>query len=80
MKIRTLTIGLLLGAVAPAQDTLLALTWSGSAMHINATRNTGATADDVKEVFLMVAVYAGVPAANTAVRVAKDVYAIEGEL
>ena len=50
------------------------------AMHIRATRNTGATREDIKEVFLMVAVYAGVPAANTAVRIAKDVYAIEGDL
>jgi 3-oxoadipate enol-lactonase/4-carboxymuconolactone decarboxylase len=50
------------------------------AMHIRATRNTGATSEDVKEVLLMVAVYAGVPAANTAIRIAKEVYAIEGEL
>ncbi len=50
------------------------------AMHIRATRNTGATREDVKEVLLMVAVYAGVPAANTAIRIAKDVYASEGEL
>jgi 4-carboxymuconolactone decarboxylase len=50
------------------------------AMHIRATRNTGASREDVKEVLLMVAVYAGVPAANTAVRIAKEVYAIEGEL
>ena len=47
------------------------------AMHIRATRNTGASAEDVKEVLLMVAVYAGVPAANTAVRIAKEVYAGE---
>jgi 4-carboxymuconolactone decarboxylase len=50
------------------------------AMHIRATRNTGATREDIKEVLLMVAVYAGVPAANTAVRIAKDVYSIEGNL
>ena len=50
------------------------------AMHIRATRNTGATAADVKEVLLMVAVYAGVPAANTAIRIAKEVYDAEGEL
>jgi 3-oxoadipate enol-lactonase/4-carboxymuconolactone decarboxylase len=49
------------------------------AMHIRATRNTGATREDVKEVLLMVAVYAGVPAANTAIRIAKEIYAIEGE-
>ena len=45
------------------------------AMHIRATRNTGATPEDVREVLLMVAVYAGVPAANTAIRIAKQVYA-----
>ena len=50
------------------------------AMHIRATRNTGATREDVKEALLMVAVYAGVPAANTAIRIAKEVYAIEGDL
>ena len=50
------------------------------AMHIRATRNTGATAADVKEVLLMVAVYAGVPAANTAIRIAKEVYEAEGKL
>ncbi len=45
------------------------------AMHIRATRNTGATIDDVKEVLLMVAVYGGVPAANAAIAVAKRTYA-----
>jgi 4-carboxymuconolactone decarboxylase len=44
------------------------------AAHLRGTRNTGVTAEDLKEVFLHVAVYAGVPAANTAVRVAKQVY------
>ncbi|MFZ0487088.1 MAG: 4-carboxymuconolactone decarboxylase [Arenicellales bacterium] len=44
------------------------------AMHIRATRNTGATLDDVREVLLHVAVYAGVPAANVAYSVAKNVY------
>jgi 4-carboxymuconolactone decarboxylase len=48
------------------------------AMHVRATRNTGATPEDVKEVLLMVAVYAGVPAANTAIRIAKAVYAGRG--
>ena len=44
-------------------------------MHIRATRNTGVTADDLKEVFLHVAVYAGVPAANSAFAAAKRVQA-----
>jgi 4-carboxymuconolactone decarboxylase len=45
------------------------------AMHIRATKNTGITPDEVKEVFLQVAVYAGVPAANSAFVVAKKVFA-----
>jgi 4-carboxymuconolactone decarboxylase len=45
------------------------------ALHLNATENTGASLQDVKEVLLQVAVYAGVPAANAAFRVAKAHYA-----
>ena len=45
------------------------------AMHVRATANTGATADDVKEVLLHVAVYAGVPAANKAIKIVKNAYA-----
>lgn len=45
------------------------------AMHIQATQNTGVTRDEVKEVLLQVAVYAGVPAANAAIAVTKQVYA-----
>jgi 4-carboxymuconolactone decarboxylase len=45
------------------------------ALHLRAARNTGATRDQVKEVLLQVAVYAGIPAANAAFRVAKRVYA-----
>ena len=45
------------------------------AMHLRATRNTGATAEDMREVFMHVAVYAGVPAANSAIRIAKRVFA-----
>ena len=42
--------------------------------HIRATRNTGVTREQVKEVLLQVAVYAGAPAANSAFAVAKRVY------
>jgi 4-carboxymuconolactone decarboxylase len=45
------------------------------AMHIRATQNTGVTKEELKEVFLQVAIYAGVPAANTAFSIAKRVYA-----
>lgn len=44
------------------------------AMHIRATLNTGATREDVVEALMHVAVYAGVPAANHAIKIAKRVY------
>jgi len=43
-------------------------------MHIQATKSTGATEDDVKEVLLHTAVYAGAPAANGAFKIAKKVF------
>lgn len=45
------------------------------AMHIRATQNTGVSPEEVKEVLLQVAVYAGVPTANSAIAIAKKVYA-----
>jgi 4-carboxymuconolactone decarboxylase len=42
------------------------------AMHVRATENTGCSLDDIKEALLHVAVYAGVPAANRAFKVAKE--------
>ena len=45
------------------------------AMHVRATANTGASRADIAEALLHVAIYAGVPAANRAIRVAKQVFA-----
>jgi 4-carboxymuconolactone decarboxylase len=45
------------------------------AMHIRATARTGASEDDVREALLHVAIYAGVPAANQAITVAKQAFA-----
>jgi 4-carboxymuconolactone decarboxylase len=45
------------------------------ALHIRASRNTGASKEDIKEVLLQVAVYGGVPAANAAMRITKGVFA-----
>jgi 4-carboxymuconolactone decarboxylase len=45
------------------------------AMHIRSTQNTGVTQEELKEVFMQVAIYAGVPSANTAFSIAKRVYA-----
>jgi len=41
------------------------------AMHVRASANTGASPEDIKEALLHVAVYAGVPAANRAFKIAK---------
>ena len=49
------------------------------AMHVRATVNTGASPEDIKEVLLHVAVYAGVPAANRAFKIAKEELARIGE-
>ena len=43
-------------------------------MHIRASANTGASKDDIMEAFQHVAIYAGVPKANHAIKLAKDTY------
>ena len=43
-------------------------------MHLKATRNTGASTNDVKEVLLHTAIYAGVPVANNAFKIAKELF------
>jgi 4-carboxymuconolactone decarboxylase len=50
------------------------------AMHVRATTNTGATPEDIIEALMHVAVYAGVPAANRAIRIAKDTLKQMGQL
>ncbi|MBR2656076.1 MAG: 4-carboxymuconolactone decarboxylase [Loktanella sp.] len=44
-------------------------------MHIHATARTGASPQDIIEAFQHVAIYAGVPAANHAIKLAKQTYA-----
>ncbi len=43
-------------------------------LHIRASANTGATPEDIAEVLMQVAVYGGIPAANSAFRIAKDTF------
>jgi 4-carboxymuconolactone decarboxylase len=45
------------------------------AMHVRATANTGATPEDLREAMLHVAIYAGVPAANHAIKIIKNTLA-----
>lgn len=44
------------------------------AMHVRATANTGATEEDIREALMHVAIYAGVPAANHAIKIVKQAY------
>jgi 3-oxoadipate enol-lactonase/4-carboxymuconolactone decarboxylase len=43
-------------------------------LHLRASKNTGATPADVAEALMQVAVYGGVPAANSAFRTAKEIF------
>jgi 4-carboxymuconolactone decarboxylase len=44
------------------------------AMHVRASVNTGASRDDIREALLHVAIYAGVPAANHAIKIARKAF------
>jgi len=44
-------------------------------MHIRACQNTGASSEDILQAFMHVAVYAGVPKANHAIKLAKQTFA-----
>jgi 3-oxoadipate enol-lactonase/4-carboxymuconolactone decarboxylase len=47
------------------------------AMHLRAARRNGLSLEEIKEVILQSAIYSGVPAANTAYRIASEVFADE---
>lgn len=71
--------------LSPRERSLLTLVllaahghWDEFALHLRATANTGATPGDVREALLHVAVYAGVPAANHAMKLARQTYAEMG--
>lgn len=44
-------------------------------LHLRATERTGATPEQIREALMHVAVYAGVPAANSAIALAKTIFA-----
>ncbi len=48
--------------------------WDELRLHVRATRNTGVTRDEVREILMQVAVYAGVPAGNSAFHHAAQAY------
>jgi len=49
------------------------------ALHLRGALRNGVTRDEIKELLLQTAIYCGVPAANTAFRIAQRVLAEEGE-
>ena len=44
-------------------------------LHVRGAINNGLSRDDIKEVILQSAIYCGVPAANTAMHLAQEVFA-----
>lgn len=49
------------------------------AMHLRAARRNGVTQEEIEETLLQSAIYCGVPDANAAFRIARDVLADEGD-
>lgn len=47
------------------------------AMHLRAALRNGLTVDEIREVILQAGLYCGVPAANTALRIATEVFAAD---
>jgi len=75
-------------AISPRERSMLTLALLAATgnfeeipMHIRATARTGASKTDVMEAFQHVAIYAGVPRANNAIKLAKQTYTeMEGEI
>ena len=53
--------------------------WDEFRLHVRAAFNNGLTRDEMKEIILQCAIYAGVPSANHAYKEALDVFAAMGE-
>ena len=71
-------------AISPRERSMLTLAllaalgnYEEVAMHVRACRRTGASRKDIAQAFLHVAIYAGVPRANRAYAVAKEIFAEE---
>ena len=47
------------------------------AMHLRAARRNGLTIEEIREVLLQTSVYCGIPAANTAFRVAQETFEVD---
>jgi 4-carboxymuconolactone decarboxylase len=54
--------------------------WEELPLHLKGALNNGLNVEEIKEVLLHSAIYAGVPAANTAFQIAHEVLTKEGKL
>jgi 4-carboxymuconolactone decarboxylase len=54
--------------------------WEELPLHLRGALNNGVSVEEIKEVLLHAAVYAGVPAANTAFQIANEILTKEGRL
>lgn len=54
--------------------------WDEFRMHVRAAFNNGMTQDEIKEVIIQCAIYAGVPSANHAMKEAQDVMKEMGQI
>ena len=69
-------------AIAPRERSMLTLALLAALgnveeleMHLRTTKRTGASREDVREALMHVAIYAGVPRANRAFAIAREVFA-----
>ncbi|OIQ65181.1 carboxymuconolactone decarboxylase family protein [mine drainage metagenome] len=67
-------------AIPPRQRSMVTLAllaglgnWEEFELHLRATANTGCTRDDIREVLMHVAIYAGVPRANHGFKIAREI-------
>jgi 4-carboxymuconolactone decarboxylase len=61
-------------------STMIALgAWDEYRLHVRAAFNNGLTKEDIQEVILQAAIYAGVPAANHAIKEAEVIFAELGK-
>lgn len=54
--------------------------WEELAMHVRAALRNGVSADELRALFMQVAIYAGVPAANHAFAIAQPILQEEGKV
>ncbi len=71
-------LSLKLRSIVVITSTLSTRSWDEFRLHVRGALANGVTREEIKEIILHCAVYAGVPPANHAMKVAQSVFAEEG--